>query len=585
GWVFQIIMLVLGIGFPLVLVFAWAFEMTPEGLKKEKDVDRSQSIASRTGQKLNFTIAALLMLSLAYIAYDKLTMNEMRSEPLSQESVVQMTASGDEKEAPTLNAPPQMADTQRSIVVLPFVNMSNDPDQEFFSDGLSEELLNVLAQIKDLRVISRTSAFAFKGKDVDIPTIAAQLHVTHVLEGSVRKAGDDIRITAQLIEVATDSHLWSDAYNRKMENVFEIQEEISKAIAQQLQVTLGTAGQNGKPTHNLEAYQLFLRGRHFYQNRGQEQLAQAIKLLKQAVDLDPDFAEAWANLAAANVVYGYSREDDFDNYYKDGQRAAMRAIAIDPDNGFAHAVLGLIHMGDLAWEDAMREYDLAIRLNPNETNSLLWKGIELLSLGYTEQALVIFHQAEKLDPVFTNLQYWLFMAYTVKGDVESMLSTYQKIQQLYPGYNDVNSSDYELFSGNLEVAEQIARTSEIESTGSDVLAAAVFSVLRDPKLKKQAVETLTSYKLTFGDETVNPLWRIGATEEVLVAFRNMQERGNGLRAANPLYLIWVAYDRAQLSSPLMPAFFESTGMADYWRKHGNPDYCRVEGASIECETQ
>jgi TolB-like protein len=583
-WVMQAMFVILAAGFVLALIFAWAFEMTAEGVKKEKDVDRSQSISSRTGQKLNFTIAALLMLSLAYIAYDKLIMgNGDQADPVTIAASPASEPKTNDSQA-TSGEAPQLADSKKSIVVLPFVNMSNDPEQEFFSDGLSEELLNVIAQIKDLRVISRTSAFAFKGKDVDIPTIAAQLDVTHVLEGSVRKAGDNIRITAQLIEVATDSHLWSDAYNRKMENVFEIQEEISKAIAQELQVTLGAAGQNGKPTDNLEAYQLFLRGRHFYQTRGDVQVERAIELLKQAVDLDPDFAEAWANLAAANIVHGFSQQDGFETYYEDGQRAAMHAIEIDPDNGFAHAVLGLIHTREFAWEDAMLEYDLAIRLNPNETNSLLWKGIALLSLGYTEQALALFRQAEKLDPVFTNLQFWLFIAYTVEGDVESMLSTHQKIQQLDPGYGDLDLSDYELFSGNLGAAERIARASEIEYTGSDVLAVAVFSVLRDPKRKDQAIKTLlTSKNQIFGDETTKLLWRIGAIDEALSSFQTMRRKGRGLRAANGLGYIWVAYNRGQLSSPAMPAFFESFGMADYWRKHGNPDYCRVDGVNIECE--
>jgi TolB-like protein len=205
-WVMQTMFVALAAGFVIAMIFAWAFELTPEGVKKEKDVDRNASIAPKTGHKLNKTIGALLLIAVAYIAYDKLLVSEPGDTGHTTES------QGVEPIA--VVAPqvlPEQADTQKSIVVLPFVNMSNDPDQEFFSDGLSEELLNVLAQIKGLRVISRTSAFAFKGKDVSIPEIAAKLNVSHVLEGSVRRSGDDIRITAQLIEVATDSHLWSDA--------------------------------------------------------------------------------------------------------------------------------------------------------------------------------------------------------------------------------------------------------------------------------------------------------------------------------------------------------------------------------------
>jgi len=582
-WVMQAMFVVLAAGFVIALLFAWAFELTPEGVKKEKDVDRGESIAPRTAQKLNITIGVLLMLSLAYIAYDKLAGASLddKGPATAKETQINETTIEVDAKAPVVVSEPAVM--QKSIVVLPFVNMSNDPEQEFFSDGLSEELLNVLAQIKDLRVISRTSAFAFKGKDVDIPTIAAQLNVTHVLEGSVRKAGDDIRITAQLIEVSTDSHLWSDAYNRKLENVFEIQEEISKAIAAELQVTLGTAGKTGRPTENLEAWQLFLRGRHLYQNRGEAQLARALELLKQAVELDPDFADAWANLAAANIVYGYGQEEAYKEFYRDGRLAALRAIEINPDNGFAHAVLGLAHTGAFSWDEAMREYELAIRLNPNETNSLLWKGIALINLGYVDQAIAIFKQAERLDPVFTNVHNWLAIAYGVKGDIANLRRHTQKIQRLDPDFSGSTLNIFRLNSGNLDAAEDLMRAEDMKSIGSDVLVVAMFSALRDPGRKEEAVKTLLANKnLAEAGDLTPYLWDIGAVDETLADFREQRERGRILRIANSLQIFWGANNRAQLSNPAMPAFFEAYGMLDYWRKHGDPDYCRVDGASVEC---
>ncbi len=582
-WIMQTMFVVLGVGFVITLFFAWAFELTPEGVKKEKDVDRNASIAPKTGQKLNLGIVALLVVTLAYVAYDKLVLDGLlETGPVATvELPVTLAENPADSEPGVETAPP--ADTQKSIVVLPFLNMSNDPEQEFFSDGLSEELLNALAQIKDLRVISRTSAFAFKGKDVDIPTIAAQLNVSHVLEGSVRKAGNDVRITAQLIEVATDSHLWSDAYSRKLENVFEIQEEISKAIAGELQVTLGTTGSTGKPTDNLEAWQLFLRGRHLYQNRGVPQLARAVELLKQAVELDPEFADAWANLAAANVVHGYNQEEGYQDYYRDGQLAALRAIEIDPDNGFAHAVLGLILMGEFSWDEAMRELELAIRLNPNETNSLLWKGIALINLGYVDQAIVMFQQAERLDPVFTNVHNWIASGYGIKGDVENMHRHVQKIQELDPDFVGLSLTTYELNAESLDAVEDLMRATEIKSTGSDVLAEAMFSGLRDPRHKDEAVKTLLANEdLAEAGDLSSYLWTLGAVEETLANFQGLRERGRILRTANSLQTFWNVYNRPQLSDPVMPAFFEANGMADYWRKHGDPDYCRVDGTSIEC---
>jgi TolB-like protein/Flp pilus assembly protein TadD len=586
-WVMQTMFVMLAVGFVITLFFAWAFELTPEGVKREKDVDRSDSIAPRTGQKLNLGIVALLVITLVYVAYDKLVLDDLlESGPVATAELPATRAevSPDPEEVTEISEP---ADTQKSIVVLPFVNMSSDPDQEYFSDGLSEELLNVLAQVKDLRVISRTSAFAFKGKDMDIPTIAAQLGVSHVLEGSVRKAGNDVRITAQLIEVATDSHLWSEAYNRNLENIFEIQEEISKAIAAELQVTLGTSANTGNPTDNLEAWQLFLRGRNLYQNRGEAQLERSVSLLKQAVALDPGFAEAWANLAAASIVYGYGRDDDFEVYYRDGRQAALRAIEIDPNNGFAHAVLGLVNVGNLAWEDAMRELDRAIELNPNETNSLLWKGIALNGLGYVDQALAILLQAEQLDPVFTNLQNWLAITYENKGDFESARRCEQKILRLDPDFEQNDLGTYELYSGNLDAAEQIARASEMKRTGSDLLAVALYSALRDPSRQDESLKILLENEDSADttDELITYLWRLGETTKTLGKFRQLSNQGRGLHAANSLGILWNAYDRAGLSDPALPAFFEEMGMADYWRKHGNPDYCRVGAASIVCGDQ
>jgi len=586
SWVMLAMFVVLAAGFVIALFFAWAFELTPEGVKKEKDVDRNASIAPKTGQKLNLGIIALLVVTLAYVAYDKLVLDGLLETDRVKTPELAVTKAANPAGSEPVVETTLPADAQKSIVVLPFVNMSSDPDQEYFSDGLSEELLNVLAQIKDLRVISRTSAFAFKDKDIDIPTIAAQLGVTHVLEGSVRKAGNDVRITAQLIEVATDSHLWSDAYNRKLENIFEIQEEISKAIAAELQVTLGTSRQTGNPSENLEAWQLFLRGRSLYQNRGEAQLARSVSLLKQAVALDPGFAEAWANLAAANIVYGYGRDDDFEVYYRDGRQAALRAIEIDPNNGFAHAVLGLVHVGKFAWEDGMRELDLAIELNPNETNSLLWKGIALIGLGYIDQAVTVLQQAEQLDPVFTNLQYWLTVAYEGKGDFESVQRCMQKILRLDPDFTNIDLSSYELYSGNLDTAEQIARTSEMKQTGSDALAVALYSALRDPSRKDESVNILLANKES-ADTTdlIMPLWRLGATTKALEILKELRDRDRGLRAANSLGNLWNTYDQAGLSDPALPAFFEDMGIADYWRKHGDPDYCRVDGDQIRCGEQ
>ena len=231
GWVFHVLLLFLAIGFPFAVFFAWAFELTPEGLKKEKDVDRSKSVTRITARKLDYVVIAVLVLALAYFTFDKFVL-----DPLRDAELVQATTA------------------DKSIAVLPFVNMSNDPEQEYFSDGISEELLNVLAQFPGLQVAARTSAFQFKGQNRDIAGIAKQLHVNHVLEGSVRKAGNRLRITAQLIDADSGFQLWSETYDRELDDIFAIQDEISAAIGDALMIELKLGiGESGTALPSIPA--------------------------------------------------------------------------------------------------------------------------------------------------------------------------------------------------------------------------------------------------------------------------------------------------------------------------------------------
>ena len=270
-WVMKTVLLLMAIGFPLALIFAWAFEKTPEGIKLEKNVDRSQSITSITGKKLDRGIIVALAIAVVFLLYKVNVQDE--PEPASEKHITSNTQ-------PVSSGKPGETSSEPSVAVLPFVNMSNDPANEYFSDGISEELLNVLVKVSTLKVASRTSSFSFKGKDISIPEIAEQLKVDHVLEGSVRKAGNRVRITAQLIEVNTDRHIWSETYDRELEDIFAIQDEISGHIVEALQAALGagktaTMVENDKPTENLDAYQAYLQGRYFWQRRGEENITRA----------------------------------------------------------------------------------------------------------------------------------------------------------------------------------------------------------------------------------------------------------------------------------------------------------------------
>ena len=272
-WGFKFVTILLLLGFPIALIFAWAFEMTPEGIKREKDVDTSKSITEQTGNKLNYAIIGLLAVGIIYFAVDKFALRDGGSE------------SGGTNEV-----------SVASIAVLPFVDMSPEGDQEYFSDGISEELLNLLAQIRDFRVAGRTSSFSFKGKGEDLRIIGEKLNVDHILEGSVRKAGNQLRITAQLVKVDDGYHVWSAAYDRELDNVFEIQDEIATAVVTALKETL--LGEDvevitqRRPTENPEAYAHYMKGRHHMQKRTPQDFDRALEEYQRAVTLDPEFALA-----------------------------------------------------------------------------------------------------------------------------------------------------------------------------------------------------------------------------------------------------------------------------------------------------
>jgi len=376
AWVFQTVMLLLALGFPLALFFAWAFELTPEGLKKEKDVDRSDSITHVTGRKLDFVIIGVLAAALVMFALDKFVW--------------------------TVNVSPEITTTgaSRSIAVLPFVNMSDDPNNEYFADGISEEILNLLANIPELQVTSRSSAFSLKGQNLDVPTMAARLNVAHVLEGSVRKSDNQLRITAQLIEVDTDTHLWSETYDREMKNIFAIQDEIAAAVADALQITL--LGKAPKTTEtNPEAYALYLQARHFGNLGTVDGSHQAETLLKQVLEIAPGYAPAWVELGWAYTqqtsLFGLRPIAEGNDL---ARKAFQQALAVDPQYGRAYAGLANVaRTYDRDFVMAAAHLQQALKLNPGDSDILGTVARQHMALGRVDEAIALYRQSIALDPL------------------------------------------------------------------------------------------------------------------------------------------------------------------------------------------
>ncbi|MEE8295236.1 MAG: hypothetical protein V3R64_05950, partial [Sphingomonadales bacterium] len=369
--------ILLGLGFPIALIFSWAYEVTPEGVMKTKEVDQSKSITHGTGQKINKLIIGGLVLAVAFLLVDKFLLQDQPAEA-----------------------------GQASIAVLPFVNLSSDPEQEYFSDGISEEILNVLVRVEGLSVASRTSAFAYKGSNLSLSDIADELNVEHVLEGSVRKSGNQIRITAQLIDADTDRHLWSETYDRELTDIFAIQDEISNAIVNALKETLGMESLEAvsvkKLTDNMSAYEQFLKGRELFKSRSD--LRESVRLLESAVAADPGFTRGWEILAAAYHVAPFWGGDDGRDLQALAREAANKAISLDDNSSMAYAVLGSLStvfgIGDFL--EGIDYLNKAVEKDSKNTTALLWRGIFIREVGFFDESIEDFTACLEIDPAYGN---------------------------------------------------------------------------------------------------------------------------------------------------------------------------------------
>jgi len=457
-WVGRFVFLLLVIGFLLALILSWAYELTPEGVKLEKHVDRYQSITHIIGRKLDFIIIGVLMIALLIFALDKFVWT-------------------------TDVAPVETANTQqRTIAVLSFINMSSDPEQEYFSDGLAEELINLLARISELRVTSRSSAFFYKGKDFTIADVGRDLGVGHVLEGSVQRVGDGVRINVQLIDTDTDESLWAETYDRELstENIFAIQREIATSIAGELQATLSleeVARLAVLPTQSTIAYDLYVKGRYFWNQRTEEGLNRALEYLNQAIEEDPNYALAYAGVASIYVLMGhelFSWSHPGDSYPK-AQAAARRALELDETLAEAHSVLGeALLRYDWDFISADREHQRAIALNPNYATGHQWYSHYLLPMGREKESLAHSLRALELDPLNLIINLHLGWHYFYVGENELAIEQLQQTLELSPTFIVANLFLGQVYEQEMrleEAIEQFERSADLSGRNPVHLAA------------------------------------------------------------------------------------------------------------------
>jgi adenylate cyclase len=570
AWIIQSLFIVLAVGFVFAVIFSWLYELTPDGLVKESEVSGDGSVIVHTAKKLDYLTIALLVAAVSYLVLDRYVLEQRVNPNLAPNSAVA-----------NLN-PVDTGPKDNSIAVLPFSDLSPQGDQEYFSDGIAEELLNLLVGVEGLKVASRTSSFAFKGQNINIPDIASKLKVANILEGSVRKAGSKVRITAQLIDTRDDRHLWSGTYDRDLTDIFAIQDEIATAIVDALKQELGVVATSdsivvAQATDNLHAYDLYLQGRELFLAR--QSLALAIELFQRAIELDPNYAKAWEGLAAVHRVADDWLVGDGIEHVSLSMGAARQALSLDPDLSLPYAVLadspGVIsaETGRSDFAESLRLYDLAIEKDPNNTTAWLWRGIELDTLGYFDRAIADFDQCIARDPAYLNCIQHRAAALLYRGETDAALEAF--LPTVFKNYHSM----CDVFVPVL--------VDEGDSLAAVLLA---FSKFNRPYVP--AGEWVEALEHPERDHSAG-LARLD---------RWAMEEGYDYSIDVPIALLaFKAYERAAqspgmryvLHSPAAKAFRQTdyfkqfvydNGIEDHWREYGFPPHCQLhEDQSFSCD--
>jgi TolB-like protein/Tfp pilus assembly protein PilF len=434
-WAMKAFIVLIALGFPISLILSWAFEVTPEGIVRESEVEPGKSSTHHTGRKI-VAVSVILAISAAGLFVFQLVKRN----------------AGAEKPGATHLTGAKSRVNPNSVAVLAFDNLSDDKGSEYFSDGISEELLTVLQKIPGLHVAARTSAFSFKGKNATAQEIGEKLGVAHLVEGSVRKAGDMVRIAAHLTQASTGEEQWSENYTRNLKDVFAVQTELAQTIVEQLrgQLAGGAANPTTKAqiqaevraaekggTKNIEAHESYLQGRFFINRHSEKETAEARAAFERAVQLDPQFALAWAGLAHAHIWYcNFATEGGlkgFNDHLAAAREALDKALAIEPDLPEALSARVIIETNfDYNWKGAAETLNRALAVAPQDPSLLSWAGNLALSRGQLTQALDFYRHSVALDPVNPLTREFLAAALSVLGHQEEARAEYERVIDMNP---------------------------------------------------------------------------------------------------------------------------------------------------------
>ena len=583
-WTTRFITIVIIIGFPLAILLAWIYELTPEGIKVTTSAGPDQYHTQTTGQRLNYFIIGVLVLVVAFMVVDIYVLKESPEvvEKTSNTSTVSETISPEieveEKAKPA--APPN------SIAVLPFADMSPDRDQDYFADGIAEELLNSLARIKDLEVRGRTSSFYFKGRNEDLQTISKLLNVKYLLEGSVRKAGNQVRITVQMINTQSDEHLWSKTYDRELTDIFTIQDEIAESVATALSITLGVGelGSMAGGTRNLAAYEAYLQGQYQFQLYTPESILQAIEHYTRAVELDPDYALAWVGLARCYNEYSFTFSTDTQDYAAKTAAAFKRARELAPDllKVLVMSAERSAYSGDyLAAENILKE----AMANSSASDVVTLEGYSqfLLSVGRATEAIPYLERIRRIDPLRQVSD--LAEAYARLGRYNEALAEVERLLKL------PNAPEYMMHGTGLVfsmasgdrvlvdkwLAEVIAR----EPPGLNIV---MEELIDDPEAaltELQRVHADLPASASNLERMIISYW-VAYFGDLDFALAILQTVYPDKAKANPL--LWRPIWKDLRTLPGFKQVVIDLGLVDYWRTTGNwGDFCHPVGDNdFEC---
>ena len=559
-WAMTFIVVFLLVGFPIAMILAWIFDATPEGIQRTEPL---ADVAPRYRMRVRAAFGLVVLVAMAglgYLLYERGLGRAMAGEP------------------------------HGSIAVLPFTNLSGDPSRDYFSDGMSEELLNLLARVPGLQVAARTSAFAYKGRNVDVREVGRELGVETVLEGSVRQAGDQVRITAQLIDAETGFHLWSETYDRQLEDIFAVQDEIAQAIVDRLRIQLAPKEQQlaqraQAPTRDVEAYELYLQGRAIWKRRGEDNLRRAIEHYLQAIGRDPAFARAHAALASAYVVLpGYTEEKgDEDRYLAMAEQSVRQALALDPKIGEAHAVLAQVNCDRGNLLDAEAGFFFAISLEPNEPTPHQWYSILLGKVGRLDAALAQARRAFELDPGSAVIASNLANAYLVRGDDAQALRYAALAQQLgLSPANDGVTALVALRERRWDDARRLFRQQDVPETLQPFVDRWIDAVA-DPSQRPAIVAAMRALdpKIASQLDLLPGYLELGETDVAYqVLFESLERDRRQWTESWDIMQAWAAENAPLRRDPRFPELAQKLGLVDYWKQYGYPDGCRAGSGDV-----